>query len=78
MANPEGAKVLGELFKVAMAHSQMAKKDDNGEMSLSPAMMKMMGSFTCIRLVGMMGVMGGNADKEGLLAVNAQLNKIKK
>ena len=78
MANPEGAKVLGELFKVAVAHSQMAKKDDNGEISLSPAMMKMMGSFTCIRLVGMMGVMGGNADKEGLLAVNAQLNKIKK
>ena len=78
MTNPEGAKVLGELFKVAVAHSQMAKKDDNGEMSLSPAMMKMMGSFTCIRLVGMMGVMGGNADKEGLLAVNAQLNKIKK
>ncbi len=78
MANPEGAKVLGELFKVAMSHSQMAKKDDKGEMSLSPAMMKMMGSFTCIRLVGMMGVMGGSADKEGLLAVNALLNKIKK
>ncbi len=78
MANPEGAKVLGGLFKVAASHSQLAKEDKNGEKGLSPAMMKMMGSFTCIRLVSMMGVMGGNAKKEDLLAINAQLNQIKK
>jgi len=38
----------------------------------------MMGSFTLLRLVGMMGMMGVNPTKEDLLSLNAQLNKIKR
>ncbi len=74
MAKPEGQAVLGEFLKAATG----GKQAKEGEMSMSPAMMKMLGSFTCIRLIGMMGVMGGSATKEGLLAVNAKLNQIKK
>ena len=40
--------------------------------------MSMMGSFTLIRLLNMIGIMGGAMTKEDMLALNAQLNKIKK
>lgn len=40
--------------------------------------MSMMGSFTLIRLLNMIGIMGGGMTKEEMLALNAQLNKIKK
>jgi len=41
-------------------------------------MMDMMGGFTLLRLTGMIGMMGINFTKEQLLAMNAQLNQIKK
>ena len=45
---------------------------------LSESMMEMMGSFTLIRLIGMLGMMNVKPDKEALLALNQQLNAIKK
>ena len=42
------------------------------------AMMKMMGSFTVLRLTSLMGAANVSISKEQLLALNAQLNQIKK
>ena len=41
-------------------------------------MAQMMGGFTVLRMTGMIGMVGISFDKEELLAMNAQLNKIKK
>ena len=41
-------------------------------------LMAMMGSFTMIRLLNLMGAAGGAMTKEEMLALNAQLNQIKK
>ena len=40
--------------------------------------MSMMGSFTLLRLLNLMGVAGGAMTKEEMLAINDQLNQIKK
>jgi len=42
------------------------------------AMMQMMGGFTVLRLTSLMGAANVSFSKEQLLALNAQLNKIKK
>jgi len=42
------------------------------------SMMQMLGGFTMLHLVGMLGMMGINPTKEELLAFNAQLNQIPK
>ena len=41
-------------------------------------LMSMMGSFTLLRLLNLMGVAGGAMTKEEMLAINDQLNQIKK
>lgn len=45
---------------------------------MNDGMMKMMGSFTLLRLTSMLGTAGIKVTKEQLLALNAQLNKIRK
>ena len=40
--------------------------------------MEMMGSFTVIRLMNLMGAAGPGLTKEEMLAVNERLNQIKK
>lgn len=45
---------------------------------LNSGMMQMMGGFTMIRLTSLLGTAGINLNKEQLLALNAQLNKIPK
>ena len=74
MSSEEGKKVMGKMF----AKLSKGKDGEATGMTISDKMMKMMGSFTLIRLTSMMGVMGGTATKEELLDINAQLNKIKK
>ena len=78
MANPEGAKLFGVFAKNMMSQDTSDKSPVKVEMS--DAMMKMMGGFTVIRLIGMMGVMKKeqNLSKEDLLALNSKLNKIAK
>ncbi|MEE1138616.1 MAG: glycoside hydrolase family 2 TIM barrel-domain containing protein, partial [Acutalibacteraceae bacterium] len=41
-------------------------------------MMKMMGSFTLLRLISLVGAAGINITKEQMLSINEELNKIKK
>ena len=49
-----------------------------GNFEMSPAIMKMMGGFTVIRLTSLMGAANVTITKEQLLGLNAALNKIKK
>jgi len=44
----------------------------------SPGLMQMMGGFTVIRMIGLMGAAGVSMTKEQLLGLNAELNKIAK
>ncbi len=79
MASAEGKHVLSDVLKsLAGKGGKPAGMDvDMG----SEGMMNMMGSFTVLRLLNMMGVMGGGEPaftREQLLEVNAALNKIKK
>ena len=48
------------------------------ELMSSEGMMQMMGSFTILRFISLMGAAGVKLTKEQLLELNAQLNKIKK
>lgn len=58
--------------------AQMAKGETAG-FKMNDGMMKMMGGFTVIRMMNMLGTAGmKSATKEELLALNAQLNQIKK
>ncbi len=78
LANPEGAKVLGGMLSSIMSKGQEASPVKTG---MNEGMMKMLGSFTVLRLVSMLGVMAKKEDqptKEDLLGLNAMLNKIKK
>ena len=78
MATEEGAKLMGGLLKTIMAGSDAASPV---KVEQTDAMMKMMGSFTVLRLISMLGVMASKdklPKKEDLLALNAALNKIKK
>ena len=75
MANPEGMA----LFKGLMDSMTSSMKDGKvAGFEVSPAMMKMMGGFTVLRLTSMMGTANISITKEQLLALNEQLNKIKK
>ena len=73
MANEQGRAffmgVMGKLMPGKMADQAAG----NGG-----AMMQMLGSFTVVRMVGLMGAAGLKMTKEELLAINAELNKIKK
>ena len=63
--------------------AKLAPKQGSGEkgggmdMSTMGSMMDMLGSFTLLRLAGMMGTMNIKFTKDELLDMNAKLNKIK-
>ncbi len=57
---------------------QMMQGTGNGGVEVSPEMMQMMGGFTVIRMCSLMGAANVKVTKEQLLALNAQLNQIKK
>ena len=81
MASPEGAQLLGGLMSKITAGMGGGEEGDAPKAAgfeLNASMMNMLGSFTLIRLVGMMGMVGFKPTKEELLAINAMLNKIKK
>ena len=76
MSVPEGRQLFNAILQSMMASDegmQMAfKPEDMGKM------MQMMGSFTVLRMIGLMGAAGKKVSKEQLLALNAQLNQIQK
>ena len=74
------ATVPGKLLIMGIFAKKMPKdKAGAGGMDMSAmgGMMDMLGSFTLLRLTGMMGTMNINFTKEELLDLNAKLNKIK-
>ncbi len=71
LAKPEGQ----EMFR-GMVGGMLGQKAAGFEMNES--MMQMMGGFTVLRLTSLMSMMDVKFTKEQLLALNAQLNKIKK
>ncbi len=79
---PEGKAYFMELMGSMMAKMGGGKPGQSGGMAatmLSPEMLQMMGSFTILRLLGMLDkrLDKGNLTKEDLLAINAKLNTIK-
>lgn len=94
LASPEAAQLFSGFMEEAMkpdmclrsgeaTDSQCAgcKGDDKMKVigfEVGPEMMQMIGGFTILRLSGMLGTMGIKPTKEQLLALNTQLNKIKK
>lgn len=74
--SPEGMKLFSEMLGRFMAG--MSKQEAGEGQQMNESMMKMMGGFTVIRLLNLMGSAGVKLTKEDLLAINAQLNHIKK
>ncbi|MBR5287061.1 MAG: glycoside hydrolase family 2 protein [Clostridia bacterium] len=78
MANPQGMQLFGgmmqQMVKGGGSKSMMAGFD----LKMSPGLMQMMGGFTVIRMVGLMGAAGVSMTKEQLLSLNAALNRIPK
>ena len=76
----QGAMFVNGLFKEIMGKmsGENKEKAESAAKDGGAGLMSMMGSFTLIRLLNMIGIMGGAMTKEDMLALNAQLNKIKK
>ncbi|MBQ4071030.1 MAG: glycoside hydrolase family 2 protein [Clostridia bacterium] len=56
-----------------------AEKSDTGAgFSVNPDMLRMLGGFTLLRFLSMSSMLGLELDREELLAINEELNKIKK
>ena len=75
MKAPEGQAMLMNMMTGIMSGSgqdTMIKPENMGQM------MGMMGSFTILRLMKLMGAANVQVTKEQMLAVNAELNKIKR
>lgn len=75
MKNEQGRKVLAGLM--AGMQSQMSGGKAMG-FEMNEGMMKMMEGFTLVRMANLMGTAGVKMTKEQLLAINDQLNLIKK
>ena len=67
----EGKALFAELMRGMQGGKAMG-------FEMTPAMMQMMGGFTVIRLMSLMGAMDVKMTKEQLLELNATLNRIKK
>ncbi len=76
MKTLRGKLALLGLFGKLKKQMSGGKKAAGFEMS--PEMMQMMGSFTLLRLTGLVSMVNVEFTKEELLALNAKLNKIKK
>lgn len=76
------ASEMGKAMIMDMMGQMMKGKGDGEEkvagFELNSGMMQMMGGFTMIRLTSLLGTAGIKLNKEQLLAMNAQLNRIPK
>lgn len=73
---PAGQALFGQIMgPIAEAAKQSAGE---GGFEMNEGIMQMMGGFTVLRLIGMLGMTGLKMNKEELLELNAKLNQIKK
>ena len=81
MKTLRGKLVLGAfMLKIAKQMKKPAgekKEGGNSSFKMSPEMLQMIGSFTILRMSGMVGMVGVTLTEKDLLKLNAQLNKIK-
>ena len=76
-------KIILAGFMLKLAKQMKKPKGEKGEgghggtFSLTPDMLQMVGSFTILRMSGMVGMVGVTLTEKDLLKLNAQLNKIK-
>jgi beta-galactosidase len=79
MASEEGRQLFMGLMANAMKnHGDKSMMGDMGAEMLTGPMMQMMGGFTVLRLMNLMGAANLHFTKEDLLQLNASLNRIKK
>ena len=79
MASEEGRQLFMGLMANAMKnHGDKSMMGDMGAEMMSGPMMQMMGGFTVLRLMNLMGAANLHFTKEELLQLNAALNRIKK
>ena len=77
-----GKLVLGG-FMLKLMKQMKKPKGEKGEgghggtFSLTPDMLQMVGSFTILRMSGMVGMVGVTLTEKDLLDLNKKLNKIK-
>ncbi len=78
MANPQGMQLFGGIMQQMVKGGGKKSMMAGFDLKNSPGLMQMMGGFTVIRMIGLMGAAGVSMTKEQLLGLNAQLNKIPK
>lgn len=74
MAVPEGKRLILDMF----SKLNPAGSGDAGSFSIHADMMQMLGGFTALRLMGMMGAGNVSLSKEELLELNKRLNQVSK
>ena len=75
MSTEAGRTMFMQLMGSMMGGSD---SEEAGAMKMNEGMMKMLGSFTVLRLLNMAGTAGRPLTKEEMLQINAGLNQIKK
>ncbi len=80
MKSEEGKQFFMSMLSRMMGSMGGDKKDGNpaNAAMANPKMFEMLGSFTVIRMMNLMGAAGPSLTKEQMLAINEQLNKIKR
>lgn len=82
MKSEDGKNLFMGLMAKMMGDSANKENDGNpaGAAMANPKMIEMMGGFTIVRLMGLLGAAGSKTEvtKEQLLELNAQLNQIKR
>ena len=75
MRSEDGRKIVMDML-TSIQKGQ--KVDTDMALDMNSDMISMLGGFTLIRLMGMVGMMGVKPQREDLLALNRALNRIKK
>ncbi|MBE5950639.1 MAG: glycoside hydrolase family 2 protein [Lachnospiraceae bacterium] len=78
MTNPQGKQFFMQMMGSMTGGMMGGDRTPAEMMAQADGMMQMLGSFTVLRMVGLMGAAGVKMTKEQLLGLNAELNKIKK
>ena len=79
MKVPAGMAIFGEFMGALMGGGEKKEGEAPSMSMASPEMLQMLGSFTMLRLIGMLPKQegAGAITKEMLLAVNEKLNAVK-
>ena len=78
MANPAGKSFFTKMMEHMNGNLMGGNKAPAALITQSEGMMEMLGNFTVLRMINLMGAAGIKMTKEQLLGINAELNKIQK